>query len=119
MSNVHSFTYSLNEIYDYVDDIEVEVPEALPDFDAFMKEKVDTLPGATYLRGEGPSYEVIVTGTDMQILELMRHEFDFWGYVGPGHFFKAESTLKAIQSNDLNLRSNGKMPADYWRLRGA
>lgn len=118
MSEHYEFTYSLNEVYDYVDDIEVEVPEALPEFDVFMKDKVRACPGATYLRGEGDSYEVTVAGTDLQVLELMRHEFNFWGYTGPGHYFKAESTLKAIQSKDLSLRANGKMPADYWALRG-
>lgn len=114
----YSFVYSLNDVYDYVDDIEVEVPEALPVFDALMREKVSGLPGATYARGEGDSYEVTVTGSDLQVFELMKREFEFWGFTGPGHVFNPESTLKAIQSNDLSLRANGKMPADYWRLRG-
>ena len=113
-----SFSYSLNEVYDYVDDVEVEVPEALPVFDCRMREKLSELPGATYTRGYGTSYEVTVSGTEEQILELMKHEFEFWGFTGPGHVFHPEATLKAIQSNDLSLRPNGKMPADYWALRG-
>ena len=113
----HTFVYSLNEVYDYVDDIEVEVPEALSEFDQFMAEKVKEFPGAVYQRGDGDSYEVTVVGTDLQVLELMKHEFEFWGYTGPGHYFRPEATLKAIQSNDLSLRPDGKMPAGYWANR--
>ena len=117
MNAILKFDYSLNEIYDYVDDIEVEVPEALSDFDSHMREKVNQLPGAVYTRGDGDSYDVTLHGTDQQILELMRHEFEFWGYTGPGYFFREEDTLAAIQSGDLSMRPNGKMPPDYWNNR--
>lgn len=103
----YEFSYELNEVYDYIDDIEVEVPEALPEWDETMEKKCQELPGASYRRGEGDSYRVTVRGTDLQILELLARE---WAeFADPKKPFPREETLDAIRLGDLSLRPDGKM----------